>query len=286
MICFRAGPTVKLSHVFVPPLRDARATLGSQTMNSSSANGTLLLAGILILTSPIISVADTPNTAHWAYTGPEDPAHWASLDPAYSACSQGHAQSPIDITNAQIADLPVLKPDYQPNSLDIIDNGHTIQVNVAPGSVLTVGDKTYALKQFHFHHPSEEHFAGKTFPLEAHLVHQDGEGHLAVIAVVFEQGKANPLIESLWQNIPTEKGGAVALPSVSIRLQDLLPTQLGYFTYTGSLTTPPCTEGVTWYVLMSHATVSAKQIATFAKLYPSDARPVQASNGRIVLRSK
>jgi carbonic anhydrase len=255
-------------------------------MRSSQGIRTLSLAGILILMAPVISVADEPHAAHWAYTGEGSPAHWGTLNPEYAACSQGHAQSPIDIANAQLADLPALKLDYTPSPLNIIDNGHSVQVNVAPGSVLTVGDKTYALKQFHFHHPSEEHVAGKTFPLVAHLVHQDSEGHLAVVAVLFEQGKANALIDSLWQHIPTEKGSAVSLPAVTVRLQDMLPAQLGYFTYPGSLTTPPCTEGVTWYVLMSHATVSAQQIATFAKLYPSDARPIQPSNGRVVLRSK
>ena len=176
--------------------------------------------------------------------------------------------------------------DYQPSPLNIIDNGHTIQVNVAPGSVLTVGGKTYTLKQFHFHHPSEEHVNGKVFPLEAHFVHQDSEGHLAVVSVLFQEGPANPLLETLWKYIPTEKDKAENVSAVSIQALELLPTDRGYFTFSGSLTTPPCTEGVTWYEFKSYATLSAEQVAAFAKLYPTNARPVQPTYGRHILQSK
>ena len=139
--------------------------------------------------------------------------------------------------------------------------------------MLTVGDKTYTLKQFHFHHPSEEHVNGKVLPLEAHLVHQDSDGHLAVVSVLFQEGPANPLLESLWKNIPIEKDKAENVPSVSVQVLDLLPADRGYFTFVGSLTTPPCTEGVTWYEFKSYATVSAEQVAAFAKIYPTNARP-------------
>ena len=170
--------------------------------------------------------------------------------------------------------------------LSIVDNGHTIMVNYASGSTLTVGDKVYTLQQFHFHHPSEEHVNGKRFPLAIHLVHSDADGHLAVVAVLFEQGTANPLIDILWKNIPSEKEKAQDVPSVSVQAQDLFPGEHGYFTFSGSLTTPPCTEGVTWYVLTSHATVSPQQIDAFAKVYPKNARPIQPTNGRDILQSK
>jgi carbonic anhydrase len=245
------------------------------------------LAGVwMLLVLPVLHAAEEGHPPHWAYTGAQSPAHWGELDPQYSACKLGHAQSPINIAHAASADLPPLKLDYQASGLNIIDNGHTVQVNPAPGSRLTVGDKTYDLKQFHFHHPGEEHVSGKGFPLEAHFVHQDSDGHLAVVAVLFAEGAANPLIDTLWKNIPAEKGKAQDVPSTSVQALDLIPAKRDYFTYPGSLTTPPCTEGVTWYVLKAHPTVSAQQIATFAKLYPKDARPIQPTNGRSVQQSK
>ena len=246
----------------------------------------LAFSGTLLAAFPAVGAADDVPPSHWTYSGAESPAHWSSLDPHYAACSQGHAQSPINIVHAKPADLPALTFNYAATPLDIIDNGHSIQITVAPGSTLTVGEKTYTLKQFHFHHPSEEHVNGKGFPLVAHLVHQDADGHLAVVAVLFEQGEANALIDSLWRNIPDEKNKAHDVPSVSLRIRDMLPAEFGYFTFAGSLTTPPCTEGVSWYVLKEHPTVSAQQIATFAKLYPSDARPIQPRNGRSILQSK
>jgi carbonic anhydrase len=247
----------------------------------------VLLASILgLLIFPAGAAAQETHSAHWAYSGPDDPKHWAKLDPAYSACALGHTESPINIAHAQSADLPALKLEYEPTPLNIIDNGHTIQVSLARGSALAVGDKAYALKQLHFHHPSEEHVNGKSFPLVAHLVHQDAEGHLAVVAVLFHEGPPNPLLETLWKNIPTEKEKAQDVPSVSIQVLDLLPADRGYFTFAGSLTTPPCTEGVTWYVLKSYATVSAEQMSVFAKLYPRNARPIQPTNGRKILQSK
>jgi carbonic anhydrase len=260
---------------------------GETSMNSHSFCRTVLFASILsLLILPAFSAAQEAHPPHWDYSGPEDPSHWGKLDPSYAACSLGQTQSPINITHAKPADLPALKLDYKVIPLNIIDNGHTIQVNYAPGSTLTVGDKTYTLKQFHFHHPSEEHVNGKGVPLVAHLVHADAEGHLAVVAVLFEQGNANPLIDTLWKNIPSEKEKAQDISSVSIQVQDLLPNERGYFTYTGSLTTPPCSEGVTWYVLKSYATVSPQQAAAFAKIYPMNARPIQPSNGREILQSK
>ena len=247
---------------------------------------TVLFAFILSLVGlPAFRAAQEAHS-HWTYSGPEGPVHWGKLDSSYAACSLGHTQSPIDIEQAKPADLATLKLDYKAIPLNIIDNGHTIQVNYISGSTLTVGDKTYTLKQFHFHHPSEEHVNGKGFPLVAHLVHADADGHLAVVAILFEQGNANPLIDALWKNIPSEKGKPQDTPSVSIQVQDLLPAERSYFTYAGSLTTPPCSEGVTWYILKSHATVSAEQVTAFSKIYRMNARPIQSTNGREILESK
>jgi carbonic anhydrase len=170
--------------------------------------------------------------------------------------------------------------------LNIIDNGHTVQENYAPGSTLTVGGKSYTLKQFHFHHPSEEHMNGRPYDMVAHLVHSDADGRLAVVAVFLKKGEANTFLDSVWRNIPSEKGKEVAVSSVTINLEDLLPADRGYYTFTGSLTTPPCSEGVTWYVLKHSVSLSGDQLAAFAKLYPNNARPIQPLNGREILETK
>ena len=224
--------------------------------------------------------------AHWTYTGADGPADWGKLDPAFSSCSAGHRQSPIDMKGAKKADLPALRFSYNAVPLNIIDNGHTIQINYAPGSTLTVGDKTYTLKQFHFHHPSEEHINGHGYDMVAHLVHADEQGHLAVVAVLLKKGSSNALIETLWKNLPSDKEKALEIPGVTVNVKDLLPAHHAYYTFAGSLTTPPCSEGVIWYVLKEQTALSNEQIADFAKIYPLNARPIQPTNGRELLESK
>jgi carbonic anhydrase len=236
--------------------------------------------------APAISRAQESHPPHWSYEGKEDPKHWGSLDPTFATCKMGHNQSPIDISYPKPADLPELNFDYKSVPLSIINNGHTIMINYAQGSTLTVGDKTYTLKQFHFHHPSEEHINGKGFDMVAHLVHADADGHLAVVAILFNAGASNSLVETLWKNIPSEKGKTVEISAASINVEDLMPSQHGYYTYSGSLTTPPCTEGVAWYILKSTSSLSNEQLATIMRLYPHDNRPTQKLNHREVLESK
>jgi len=223
---------------------------------------------------------------HWSYKGEGDPAQWGKLDPAYAACSTGKTQSPIDIKGATPTDLPALKMHYRAVPMNIIDNGHTIQVNYPAGSTLTVGGHVYTLKQFHFHHPSEEHVSGKKYDLVAHLVHADADGHLAVVAILFKKGAPNAFLDTIWKNIPAEQEKAMDVPGTTINVKDLLPANLGYYTYMGSLTTPPCSEGVTWFVLMATDTLSGEEIAAFSKHYPANARPIQPTNGREIKESK
>jgi carbonic anhydrase len=232
------------------------------------------------------SAAQEAHPPHWSYEGNTGPKYWAQLDPAYATCASGHTQSPIDIRQAKLAELPPLTFDYHSVPLNIINNGHTIQVNYAPGSTLTVGDKTYTLRQFHFHHPSEEYISGRGFDLVAHLVHDDGSGHLAVVAVLFSSGPSNALLDAVWKNIPAQTEKATDVPSVSLNVKDLLPADHGYYTFAGSLTTPPCSEGVTWYILKNQTTLSRDQLAAFAKLYPDNARPIQPLYDREVLETK
>ena len=232
------------------------------------------------------SLGQQSHAPHWSYEGRRIQNTRVRSIPAFATCKMGHSQSPIDNKHPKLADLPELKFDYKAVPLSIINNGHTIMVNYAPGSTLTVGNKTYTLKQFHFHHPSEEHISGKAFDMVAHLVHADADGHLAVVAILFSAGNSNPLVETLWKNIPPEKDKTVDVPTVSVNADDLLPSQHGYYTYSGSLTTPPCTEGVTWYVLKSTSNFSNEQLAAIAKLYPHHNRPTQKLNHREVLASK
>jgi carbonic anhydrase len=253
---------------------------------SNAGKACALVAAFCITLAPASFRAQESHAPHWDYEGHSDPQHWGSLDPAFATCKMGHNQSPIEISHAKLADLPDLKFDYKPVPLHIINNGHTIMIDYAPGSMLTVGDKAYTLQQFHFHHPSEEHINGKGFDMVAHLVHADREGHLAVVAILFKVGAPNPLLETLWNNVPPEKDKLLEIPQVSVNVESLLPPQHGYYTYSGSLTTPPCTEGVTWYVLKSVSTLSNEQLAIITKLYPHDNRPTQKLNHREVLESK
>ena len=238
----------------------------------------------ILLLAVFTNAQQTPH--HWEYKGKDGPENWGSLDPLYSNCSMGHTQSPINITGAKKSDLPALLFDYKAVPLKIINNGHTIQVSYAPGSSLTVGGKTYTLQQFHFHHPSEEHVNGHGFDMVVHLVHSDGEGHLAVVAVLLRRGNASAFIDTVWKNIPEEPEKTVDVPNVNLNVKDLLPANHGYYTFAGSLTTPPCSEGVTWFVLKTPISLSASQLDQFAKLYPRDARPIQPINGREILETQ
>jgi carbonic anhydrase len=219
---------------------------------------------------------------HWSYSGATGPAKWGTLEKEFAQCQLGQTQSPIDIpdANARKGDLASLLFAYKPSPLKIVDNGHTIQVDYAPGSFVSIDGKQYELVQFHFHKPSEEKIDGKAHDMVAHLVHRGPGGKLAVIAVLLDTGTENPLIKTLWDNLPKEKGKDNVVDAVKINAVDLLPTNKGYYTYAGSLTTPPCSEDVTWFVLKTPVQVSADEIARFGRAYPMNARPVQPLNDR------
>jgi carbonic anhydrase len=234
------------------------------------------------------SAAAGEHEPHWGYSGAGGPSHWGSLNHDYAACQAGKLQSPIDIRTDKVhrSKLPALAFHYQPVPLRIIDNGHTIQIIYAPGSTISAVDQRYGLVQIHFHRPSEEQINGKPFEMVAHLVHRDHEGHLAVVAVPLRVGPENRFVSTAWHHLPKTKGEEVTVPGVTINAGDLLPASRDYYAYTGSLTTPPCSEGVRWFVLKNPATVSRAEIEQFAKIYPSNARPVQPLNGREVVTSQ
>ena len=218
---------------------------------------------------------------HWAYEGEGGPANWANIDPKNTLCATGQRQSPIDIRDGIKVDVAPIQFDYRPSTFRIVDNGHTIQVSVGDSAINVLG-KTYELVQFHFHKPSEEKVNGRAFDMVAHLVHKADDGQLAVVAVLLERGSENPFIQTLWNNMPLEKNVAVEPPETAINPLTFLPTARNYYTYMGSLTTPPCTEGVLWMVMKQPVQISPEQIAIFSRLYRHNARPIQPVAGRLI----
>jgi carbonic anhydrase len=223
--------------------------------------------------------------AHWSYQGPAGPQTWGGLKPEFSTCANGQRQSPIDIRGGLAVDLEPVKFNYQASPFAVIDNGHTVQANIGSGNSIEVGAKRFELQQFHFHRPSEERIDGRQFEMSLHLVHKDEQGRLAVVAVLFDKGTAQPAVQRVWNSLPLEKGEELAA-RVPLELNDLLPTDRRYFTYMGSLTTPPCSEGVQWVVMRQPMTMSPEQIELFARMYPMNARPVQQASGRRILQSQ
>lgn len=255
---------------------------------------TLMMASALLLT-PFPSLAQW-RTA-WTYSGARGPDHWAELDTDYAACN-GKAQSPIDIETTRKAALPALKFESQSAPLrGLVNNGYTIRVNYhdAPGrgDFLIVGGERYQLTQFHFHRPSEEEIGGKAYDMVAHFMYQAADGKVAGVAVLLKAGKANATVQKIWNHMPKTESRVLkdfshreeAVPGVEIDPVGLLPDNLAYYSYAGSVTAPPCTENVAWFVLKTPVEVSAGQIDAFAALYPHDVRPVQSLNGRIVMES-
>jgi len=222
----------------------------------------------------------------WAYAGAHGPQHWGELQADYAACKSGKTQSPIDIRGAVPADLAPIKFDWHSAPLDIVDNGHTVQVTYAPGSSISVGGQRYELAQFHFHEPSEERINGKGYAMVAHFVHKNQEGKLAVVAVLLQEGEDNPLIGEIWKDLPKEKEKEEQLDRIEIDASRILPSNRGYYTFSGSLTTPPCSEDVTWFVLKNPTAVSAQEIERFSQLYRNDARPTQPLYGRFVMETR
>lgn len=252
------------------------------TVQRASLLPELLLAAMALSCIPAAAQWKTP----WSYRGPDGPDHWGDLDPAYAACKSGREQSPIDIRTAQKAQLPALRFEYLTAPLKyLINNGYTVRVNYhAPisGGFLIAGDKRYQLTQFHFHRPSEELIHGKPYDMVIHLMHESSDGQTAGVAVLLTAGKPNAAIQQLWNRMPLTKGDEHEIPGVQLNPQGLVPGDLSYYTYTGSLTAPPCDEGVTWIVLKTPVEISPDQIKAFARLYPHDVRPIQPLNGRVV----
>lgn len=229
---------------------------------------------------------------HWGYAGEDGPTGWASLSPAYALCGEGKGQSPINIVKTDAKGGVNWKLDYKTTSLriahnehmdDIIDNGHTIQVTVDEGSTFSFGDKTYNLKQFHFHTPSEHTVDGKNMPMEMHMVHQSADGSLAVVSVLFNEGKiANENFTKIIANLPNARGESKHITDANLELKVHLPKDNYAYHYIGSLTTPPCSENVQWLVLRDMVSLTADQINAFSSRIGPNNRPTQPLNERMV----
>lgn len=236
--------------------------------------------------SPEVAAVYPREPVRWSYEGEGRPENWARLKPDYGLCASGERQSPIDIRDGIRVDLAPIEFDYKPSLFRILDTGYTVRVTVGAGRITVLG-KPYDLVEINFHRPAEERVNGKGFDMAVHLVHRSPEdGRLAVVAVPLEKGRDNPLIQTFWNNLPLERNDEVAPPTDVADPNLLLPEKRAYYTYMGSLTTPPCTEGVLWMVLKQPVEVSAEQITIFSRLYRNNARPIQPANGRLIKESR
>lgn len=237
----------------------------------------------LLFTLALAIFASPTLAASWGYTGLSGPDHWGSMG-ENSVCDTGFNQSPVDIRNTVVAELQPLIINYQTNNnTKITNNGHTIQLDFDTGNSLNLDSDSFNLVQMHFHAPSEHTINGQHYPFEAHLVHANKDGDLAVVGLLFATGPNNPVLAQFWDYLPHNTSYNFIIPD--LQLQDLLPADLSYHRLSGSLTTPPCTEGVRWIVLASPSTIGAEQVAVFKNIMGSDTnRPVQALNGRVILR--
>ncbi len=228
--------------------------------------------------------------AHWGYGAEDGPAAWPKLSPEWRVCGSGRSQSPIDLvpTRADTGEAAI-SLDYRPASLriarkgyvtEVLNNGHTIQVDVEEDSELRTAGRRYQLLQYHFHAPSEHAVAGRRFPMEMHLVHRSDDGELAVVGVLIEEGAMNPAARKIWENLPAQEGERAHYENLEIDPSDLIPPQHRWYHYRGSLTTPPCTEGVEWFVIADPISLSKEQIRNFTALYSGNARPLQPRNAR------
>ena len=228
------------------------------------------------------------HATHWGYTGHEGPANWGDLSSDYSLCKSGKNQSPINIASdvtIESRELEKIGFDYAADISSVINNGHTIQVNFEKGSTVALDGMMFSLIQFHFHTPSENQIEGKNFPLEGHFVHAAKDGSLAVVALMFEDGAENPFIKKVWAKMPRKAGGKESLDIKAQEINALLPKEKNYYRFSGSLTTPPCSEGVRWIVLKEYATISKEQTKEFLELFHhANNRPVQNINARKVMK--
>ena len=223
-------------------------------------------------------------TPHWGYDGEHGADHWADVDPGYAACKAGRMQSPVDLGESNAVGTIEIATRYMPGPLTLLNNGHTVQANFAAGSAMTSGGREFALIQVHFHTPSEHTVTGAHYPLAAHFVHADAAGALAVLGVFFKTGAANDELEKVIAAAPAQATPAAVVPGATLDPNGMIPDDPTVIRYMGSLTTPPCSEGVNWHIANQTMTASASQIARIHAIMGDNARPVQPLNHRLLVR--
>ncbi|WP_018149847.1 carbonic anhydrase family protein [Leeia oryzae] len=226
--------------------------------------------------------ADAHAGPHWSYAGESGPEYWAKLNPEWKLCANGRAQSPINLVGSFEHGAPPLQFAYKPGEISMVNNGHTVQANLKDAGGVDLYGKRYNLVQLHFHTPSEELVNGRAADMVVHMVHKSDDGKLLVVGVLLNKGKDNLVLKPVFDNLPKEEGSERPIASGKLDAGKLVAANAPYYHFEGSLTTPPCTEGVQWFVMKDAASVSPKQFAAFTALYPFNARPVQAVNGRKV----
>ncbi len=261
--------------------------IANKRLLTTAILGTIAFSSLNAISLNTVSNVQAEETqVHWSYEGSENPSHWAKLSSEFATCETGHSQSPIDIHSFQAKTLSQtidadIEFDYRSAPLEVINNGHTIQVNYSEGSSVKINGQKYELLQFHFHTPSEHTFEGKAYPMEAHLVHKNASGNYAVIGLLIQAGQENQLMKTIWAQIP-ETGKVNTIKDISIDVSSFLPANQSYYNYQGSLTTPPCSEGVDWYVMKQPIEADKAQIEQFSAIYQLNARPVQPLHGRMI----
>ncbi len=243
-----------------------------------------IILWIVILSSLMLSILTFASPADWSYQGKTGPKHWGDLDKKFIMCKIGKNQSPIDINKNNLvkASLTPLKLEYKSNANFVVNNGHTIKIIVKDGSYLYIDGKKFELKQFHFHTPSENTINGKHLPMEAHLVHISKDGEIAVIGIMFKIGKENKALKK-FQNLICKTINKKKTIKTPLNAMELLPKNKDYYRFNGSLTTPPCTEGVRWFIFKEPVTISQEQLEKFSKIMGKNNRPIQPINARKVL---
>lgn len=243
---------------------------------SIKATALLLVAG---LCAPLAQAA---NSAHWQYSGEYGPDQWARMRPAWAVCGSGQRQSPVDIPGAQRASGAPLRFQYRPEALRIVNDGHTVRVRYRNGSHVVLGQEALALQQFHFHTPGGDRLKGEDFPMAMHLLHKGRSGQLVSLVLLFRLGEANAALADLLPRMPAAGQPEQTLAGTTFDPTRLLPKQTAHYRYDGSLTAPPCTEGVAWIVMKQPQSLSAAQLAQLKQLFPPNARPVQPLHGRVI----
>lgn len=249
-------------------------------MNKSAK---LVLIAALTASGMGTGAAWAAEGSSWGYHGDTGPEHWSDISAEYELCRSGLMQSPIDLAQDNARGEVNVNTKYKPGSLNILNNGHTVQVNVAEGSTLTSGTMQFTLLQIHFHTPSEEAVNGQRYPMDAHFVHSDANGNLAVLGILFEEGAENQELAKVVAAAPTDKADAVTYADISFDPNELLPESLDVYRFQGSLTTPPCSEGVNWHVAKQPVTASKAQLDAIHAIIGDNARPLQPANGRLII---